>query len=850
MSASSSDRLGGYRSKRDFTRTSEPDATLGVSTIRRFVVQKHDARRLHYDLRLELDGVLLSWAVPEGPSYVTTKKRLAVRTEDHPLKYLDFEGMIPKGEYGGGSMIVWDQGLWAPAHDPEKSLAKGHLEFDLAGERLKGRWHLVRMKTREKLPKENWLLIKADDQFQRAENDPNVLEEYTNSVLSGLTTEELEKTDAVRTDHKKRIAVTAARQVKLPDPTKIAGAKKALLPLFIEPCLASAADGAPGGDRWQHEIKFDGYRTQARIDAGEVRLLTRTGLDWTDRFSLIEQAVKKLGLGSAVLDGEIVVEDETGISSFSELVGALKNGQKDRFRYYVFDLLYLNGVDLRGAILAERKKLLATALESAPSDVIRLSEHFEIEGATFFEHISRLGLEGMVSKRKDAPYRSGRSKDWLKTRCVLSQEFIVIGFVPSTASRRAVGSLVLGYYEEGKLMHAGRVGSGFSGDEAERLFSILEETKIDKTPLAQRPPKEAEKGVRWVEPRTVVEVDYHAWPDDGLVRHSTYRGVREDKNPEEIVREYRASGAAPSKSKTKLALTHPDRMLWPDEGITKQGLADYYLENADRIMPHIRNRPLSLVRCPGGVAADCFYAKHAWAGLDEAVRRIETGKQEQSLLVENLEGILALVQSNVLEIHPWGSTFDNLERPDRLIFDLDPGDGADWDGVVAAAREVRDRLKAALKFDTYVKTSGGKGLHVVLPLAPSLDWPAAKDFCKKFAEAMEADSPAKYVANMSKRQREGKVFVDYLRNGRGATAVAPYSTRARAGAAVSTPLAWEELSDAVKANHYTLRNISRRLAHLPKDPWAGFFKTKQSLKADSADKVLKMRYAISAAQPR
>jgi bifunctional non-homologous end joining protein LigD len=399
-------------------------------------------------------------------------------------------------------------------------------------------------------------------------------------------------------------------------------------------------------------------------------------------------------------------------------------------------------------------------------------------------------------------------------------------------------------------MHAGRVGSGFSGDEAERLFSILEETKIDKTPLAQRPPKEAEKGVRWVEPRTVVEVDYHAWPDDGLVRHSTYRGVREDKNPEEIVREYRASGAAPSKSKTKLALTHPDRMLWPDEGITKQGLADYYLENADRIMPHIRNRPLSLVRCPGGVAADCFYAKHAWAGLDEAVRRIETGKQEQSLLVENLEGILALVQSNVLEIHPWGSTFDNLERPDRLIFDLDPGDGADWDGVVAAAREVRDRLKAALKFDTYVKTSGGKGLHVVLPLAPSLDWPAAKDFCKKFAEAMEADSPAKYVANMSKRQREGKVFVDYLRNGRGATAVAPYSTRARAGAAVSTPLAWEELSDAVKANHYTLRNISRRLAHLPKDPWAGFFKTKQSLKADSADKVLKMRYAISAAQPR
>ena len=843
MSASPSDRLGGYRSKRDFSRTSEPDPIVGVSSVRRFVVQKHDARRLHYDLRLELNGVLLSWAVPEGPSFVTTKKRLAVRTEDHPLKYLDFEGTIPKGEYGGGSMIVWDQGLWSPAHDPEKSLAKGHLEFDLAGERLRGRWHLVRMKTREKLPKENWLLIKADDQFQRSDNDPNVIEEYTTSILSGATTEELEKTDAVRTDHKKRIAIAAARQVKLPDPIKVSGARKALLPLFIEPCLASAADNAPGGDRWWHEIKFDGYRIQARVDAGEVRLLTRTGLVWTDRFLLVAQAVKKLGLGSAVLDGEIVVEDETGISSFSELVGALKNGHKDRFRYYVFDVLYLNGCDLRAATLADRKKLLATVLESSPSEIIHLSVHFEIQGATFFEHVSRLGLEGMVSKRSDAPYRSGRSKDWLKIRCVQSQEFVVIGFVPSTASRRAVGSLVLGYYEGGRLMHAGRVGSGFSGEEAEGLFSILEKTKIDKTPLAQRPPREAEKGVRWVEPHIVVQVDYHAWPADGLVRHSTYRGLREDKNPEEIVRESRAGDIAPRKEKTTVALTHPDRMLWPDEGITKQGLADYYLENADRIMPHIRNRPLSLVRCPGGVAAQCFYAKHAWAGLGDVVRRIETGKQEQSLLVENLEGILALVQSNVLEIHPWGSSIEDVERPDRLIFDLDPGDGADWDAVVEAAREVRDRLKTALKFDSYVKTSGGKGLHVVVPLAPSLDWPAAKDFCKTFAEAMEADNPGKYLANMSKRQREGKIFVDYLRNGRGATAVAAYSTRARAGAAVSTPLAWDELSDAVKANHYTLSNIGRRLAHLPKDPWDGFFKTKQSLKADSAEKLVKMQRA-------
>jgi bifunctional non-homologous end joining protein LigD len=842
MSRNPNDRLKEYRGKRNFARTSEPEPASSAPSGSRFVVQKHDARRLHYDLRLELDGALLSWAVPQGPSFVTMQKRLAVRTEDHPLKYLEFEGVIPKGEYGGGAMIVWDRGAWRPVHDPHKSIAKGHLEFELDGERLKGRWHLVRMRPRVRVSKEQWLLIKAADKYQRSESDQDMFEKEDTSVLSGRTTDDLERENALREDHRKRTAIVAARQRKLPDIAAIRGARKALLPLFVEPCLASTADNPPAGDKWRHEVKFDGYRIQARIDADETRLLTRTGLNWTNRFSVIAEAVKKLGLGSAVLDGEIVVEDAAGISSFAELVGDLKSGRQDRFRYYVFDLLYLNGADLRTASLDDRKRALAGVLASAPDvERIRLSEHFEIDGAKFFEHVSRLGLEGMVSKRPDAPYRSGRSKDWLKSRCVLSQEFVVIGYTPSTASRRSVGALVLGYYERDRLTHAGRVGSGFTQDDAATLFEGLEQIKIPKLPLDPAPPKEAQKDVRWVEPRLVVQVDYHAWANDGLIRHATYRGLREDKDPREIRRENRGGDPVRPKFAPAAALTHPDRMLWPSEGITKQGLADFYLANAGRILPHLTDRPLSLVRCPGGVDAECFYAKRAWHGLDAAVRRIDTGKREQSLLIENADGLLALVQGNVLEIHPWGALAADLERPDRLIFDLDPGDGVSWSAVNAAAREVRERLKTSLKLESFVKTSGGKGLHVVAPLVPSMTWEPAKQACKDLAEAMEADNPRRYVANMAKRLREGKIFVDYLRNGRGATAVAPYSTRARAGAAVSTPLGWDELSDAVKADHYRLGNIERRLAYLKRDPWEGFFELDQRLEAGAGDSSARTR---------
>jgi bifunctional non-homologous end joining protein LigD len=822
-----SDPLKSYRAKRNFARTAEPKPNLGTGEGWRFVVQKHDARRLHYDLRLELDGVLLSWAVPQGPSLVSAEKRLAVRTEDHPLKYLEFEGAIPKGEYGGGTMIVWDRGSWAPIHDPHKSLAKGHLEFELKGERLKGRWHLVRLKPRPREKTEQWLLIKAADEYERSAFDPDILTEEETSVLSGRRNDELKSGDAVREDHKARAEIQSARSIRPPDVGKINGARKRLLPLFVEPGLASAAEHPPKGPQWRHEIKFDGYRAQARIDGRDIKILTRTGLDWTNRFSVIADAVRGLGLGSAILDGEIVVEDAAGISNFNDLVSDLKNGREDRFRYYVFDLLYLNGADLQNARLVDRKQALAGIIASAPQAArVALSEHFDIDGEAFFEHVSRLGLEGMISKRFDRPYRSGRSNDWLKSKCVLSQEFVIVGYVPSTTARRAIGSLALGYYERDKLIHAGRVGSGFAQDEATALFAALEKTKIDKASFGRKLAEDADKGVRWVEPRLVAQVEFSGWSIEDLLRHATFRGLRDDKDPRQIVREAHPMGAKSNRPRSP-ELTHPERMLWPAEGITKQGLADFYLDIGEWIMPHLKGRPLSLVRCPGGIEAECFFAKHSWAGLDQSVGRVAAGKDEPMLVIDNIKGLLALVQSNVLEIHPWGSTIADLERPDRLIFDLDPGEGVPWRAVIEAAREVRERLRESLKLESFVKTTGGKGLHVVAPLVPSMNWDAAKAACKQLAEAMASDSPARFLANMSKSQRKGRIFVDYLRNSRGATAVAAYSTRARAGATVSTPLDWEELSDAIKSDHYRLGNLGRRLTNLKRDPWAEFFTTKQ-----------------------
>jgi bifunctional non-homologous end joining protein LigD len=827
-SASRSGRLKAYRDKRDFNETPEPKPRIGKGKGSQFVVQKHDARRLHFDLRLELDGVLKSWAVTRGPSLVAGEKRLAVETEDHPMDYLDWEGVIPKGEYGGGTMIVWDRGTWTPEADPHKGLAKGHLDFTLSGSRLKGRWHLVRMEKKRGEKKNPWLLIKAKDDYARGADEPEITAEEMTSFLSGRTNEELASAGTVRADHAARAKIAKA---PLPDPSRLKGAKKGILPVFVEPSLALAADVPPKGSRWVHEIKHNGYRIEARIDGGKVTLLTRKGLDWTPRFRPVEQALKTLATGSALLDGEIVVQDESGISTFAGLQADLKSGRKDRLAYFVFDLLYIEGVDLRGATLEQRKDLLKALLETLPpATIVQYSDHMAEDGEIVLAHACRMGLEGIISKRIDLPYSSGRGEHWLKSKCVLSQEFVVVGYVPSTAVSKSIGSLVLGYYDKGRLVHAGRAGTGFSQERAAELYDELEAIRADRPEFATPLAALSEKGVKWVSPLLVAEVEYRGRTNDGLLFQAAFKGLREDRSPEEVVLEQAPSQipAKPARLIASYRLTHPERILWEEEGVTKQGLAEFYADIADWILPHIKGRVLSLMRCPSGLAKPCFFAKHAWQGVSAAIRRIDVGEGEPMLAIEDLEGLIALVQAGVLEIHPWGSRVERLDEPDRIIFDLDPGEDVAWSGVIAAAQEIRTRLEAA-GLQSFVKTTGGKGLHVVAPIVPSVDWSKAKAFTQALAESMAGDSPGRYVAKMTKSLRQGRIFIDYIRNGRGATAVAAYSTRARPHAPVSAPLAWDELSDAIRPDHFTVDNLRQRLDFMSRDPWTDFFTLKQKL---------------------
>jgi bifunctional non-homologous end joining protein LigD len=833
------DALADYERKRDFNRTAEPKPEAKpAGTPKRaadaggeFVVQKHDARRVHYDLRLEHGGTLKSWAVTRGPSLVAGEKRLAVRTEDHPMQYLDFEGNIPKGEYGGGAMIVWDRGRWEPAVDADKGLAKGHLEIVLHGERLKGRWHLVRMRPRPGEKKEQWLLIKADDEFARLPSEPDITEEETTSTVSGRTTQELATQGELRKDHAGRAKVKEARKIVPPDPSGVRGARKGILPAFLEPSLPQVAEHAPSGPKWVHEIKYDGYRTQARIDGDKVRLLTRKALDWTSRFPPIAPALKTLGLSSALIDGEIVVEDSRGIPSFSLLQADLSTGRRDRFRYFVFDLLYCEGFDLTQAALSDRKALLQQIVGGLPADsTIRFSEHLAEDGPTMFEHASRLGLEGIVSKRSDLPYRAGRGDHWLKVKGVHRQEFIILGYIPSTAAKGLVGALLLGYFDKGTLHYAGRVGTGYSSDQSRSLRDALEEIASTKPKLGNKLPDGAEKGVRWAQPRLVCEVEYRGITADKLVRQASFKGLREDRPPEEIVLETTPEHPTSDRGRelARARLTHPERILWPEQGVTKEGLAEFYCDIADWILPHISGRVLSLVRHPSGVNEKGFFAKHAWHGLSAAVKRVDVGEKEKMLVLDDLAGLIDLVQAGVVEIHPWGSTVADLEKPDRLIFDLDPGEDVPWSAVNEAALDVRAKLEE-FGLRSFVKTSGGKGLHVVLPIEPVTGWDDAKKFTQSVAETMAKARPERYIANMSKAKRRGRIFIDYLRNGRGATAVSAYSTRALPAASVSTPLAWDELSESIRADHFNVDNLRQRLAVLKEEPWPEFFTLKQRL---------------------
>lgn len=823
--------LDTYRKKRDFGATPEPRGRRSRRSGNSFVIQKHDARRLHYDFRLELDGVLKSWAVTKGPSLVPGEKRLAVHVEDHPLEYGGFEGTIPKGEYGGGTVLLWDRGTWTPIGDAHRGFAKGHLDFELHGQKLGGRWHLVRMAAKPREKTENWLLIKGDDEAARSEADPDILAERPESIATGRDIPDVEHEApgwSSKTGRIKKTAHSANKEKRseaaAPSLAHVKGAKKAPLPDFVPPSLATLVTKAPSGAKWLHEIKFDGYRLQAHIDAGRVRLLTRSGLDWTKKFGKqVISALQGLPLDTALIDGELVVETGNGGSDFSALQADLSAGRTDRFLFYAFDLLYLDGYDLRAASLIVRKQALEK-LVGAATGVIGYSNHLDENGEIVLRHACRLGLEGVVSKTRDSAYRDGRTKSWLKSKCSARQEFVVAGYVPSTTSRKAIGSLVLGAYQGDKLQYVGRVGTGYTAAVAESLFKKLESLNILSSPFERKLTADEARRVRYVRPEVVAEVEFRAWTADGILRHASFRGLREDKPAREIVREASNTSDNPEPPRRTVKLTHPDRLYWPEEGVTKEGLADYYTEVWRNIAPFIVKRPLALLRCPNGIDGEKFFQKHAWKGLNANIVLVQDPKDppsEQLISINDLDGLMGLVQSAVLEIHPWGSTVADWERPDMIIMDLDPGEDVPWSAILAAAEETKSRLVAA-GLNPFVKTSGGKGLHVVAPLKPKSDWAVVKSFTKGIADAMAADSPSRYVSTISKSKRQGKILVDYLRNQRGATAVAAYSTRARPGAAVSMPLAWDELSQAIGPDYFTVENAPTRLASLGVDPWEDF----------------------------
>jgi len=845
MAARAAGKLAAYRAKRDFGKTPEPAGGAraaaspdGLS----FVVQKHAARRLHYDFRLELDGVHKSWAVARGPSLDPADRRLAVQTEDHPLEYGGFEGVIPKGEYGGGVVMLWDRGVWEPEGDARKGFKKGHLKFTLRGERMKGAWHLVRMPRREREKRDNWLLIKSlDDEARPGEGDA-LLDAAESSVATGRKMEAIAvaKDRVWSSSGGGEIAPDPPRQAPKPKPARRTGGRRAKLPDFVPPALAKRVESAPSGPDWLHEIKFDGYRALARIEDGAVRLLTRTGLDWSHRFRSLARALARLPVERALIDGEVVVMGANGASRFSDLQEALSEGRDDRLQYYAFDLLHLDGEDLTPAPLERRKARLEPLIAALGEGPIHYSAHFEADGPEVLSSACRLALEGVVSKKRAAPYRSGRGGEWLKAKCIERQEFVIGGFTKPSDGGSGLGALALGYWRDRDLVYAGRVGTGFTEKSARALRARLETLKRPEPPFAAMPRVQA-KGVLWVEPELVAEVEFLNWTADGALRHASFQGLREDRDPATVTAERigpvekqrRGDVGGAEATVAGVKLSHPDRVLYADMGIAKLGLAQYYAEVADWLLPHVVGRPLSLVRCPSGAGAQCFYQKHTKPGMPKAIRAImvpEDDGEQPYVAIDDVEGLVSLVQFGALELHPWGSREGRLEQPDRLVFDLDPDPSVPWPRVMESIVEVRERLER-LGLRSFLKTTGGKGLHAVAPIQPKHDWEVVKAFCKAFAEAMAADSPKSYTTKIAKKQRVGRILIDYLRNQRGATAVAPYSSRARPGATVATPLAWEELGPDLRAELFTVETLPRRLSALRADPWEDLGKVRQSLTA-------------------
>jgi bifunctional non-homologous end joining protein LigD len=810
-----------YRQKRHFTHTPEPRGRTSRESPRLlgFVIQKHDASRLHYDFRLEWDGVLKSWAIPKGPSLDPSRKALAVQVEDHPIDYGDFEGVIPKGQYGGGTVLLWDRGTWEPLHDPADGFAQGKLHFILHGEKLQGEWSLVRMHGPSGDGGKNWLLMKMQDKYASKTRD--ILTQAPQSVKSkrDLAAIAGDREDVWSSEAKKTAKLEKAHKAKFPEK--------------FSPQLAVLAEQPPVGDQWIHEIKFDGYRLLSFIKSGEVTLYTRNGLDWTEKFPGIARALGKLKVDSAIVDGEAVALDEKGHSDFQLLQSTLKDRAKDLPVFYAFDLPFCDGVDLRKVPLIERKQTLEAALKRSRLEPrIRFSEHVRGDGKRVIEKACGMRLEGIVSKRVDAPYVSRRDASWLKSKCSNRQEFVIIGYTEPRGTRNGFGSLLLGYHDEKhRLVYGGRAGTGFDDAGLRQMFRKLHEIERDDWPTDVPPPVRERRAAHWVQPKLVAEVRFTDWTRDGVLRHPVFVAVRTDKPASQIVRENpmkqsngrHESATAEPDDLAGVKLTHPDKVLYPEDGVTKQQLAEYYQRVSEWMLPHVVGRPLALVRCPNGLSGKCFFQRNWSETMPAAMGKVEVGtskKKEEHVSLSNLAGIISLVQISVLEIHTWNCRNDDIEHPDQLIFDLDPGPEVPLKRIVEGARKLNDLL-TRLKLPAFLKTTGGKGLHITVPIEPNIDWQSAKSFCQTIAKALVEKSDW-FVANMRKDLRGGKIYIDYNRNDHFATAVAPYSSRARAGAAVSTPTTWDETGKLKPPSQFTVANAAKYLDRRRKDPWAGF----------------------------
>ena len=856
-----------YRRKRDFQRTPEPAGTAArheaTGQELSFVIQKHAARRLHYDFRLELDGVLKSWAVPKGPSLDPAEKRLAVHVEDHPLEYGAFEGVIPEGEYGGGTVLLWDRGVWLPLNsDPEEAYRRGSLKFTLKGEKLHGNWALVRMGGKAANERhENWLLIKERDEDSVPQSADAVVVDHPLSVASGRSMDTIAADrdwvwHSNRDDNERPPVRTVA-------PQEITGARKRSLPAEPKPQLASTASRPPEGPEWLHEIKYDGYRLLARIEGGTVRLITRGGLDWTLKFPALAVRLSELPIRSALIDGELVHMEPDGTTSFAGLQDAISAGKTDTLNFFAFDLLYCDGWDLTAAGLEDRKGALSAIISPQAQGMLRYSDHQIGHGPGFFAQACSHSLEGIVSKRRTEPYRPGRGRSWLKVKCRNREEFVVVGFTDPEGSREGFGALLVGYHDpDGKLRYAGRVGTGFNTTQLLELQRKLQSLERPN-PTVALPKGVSRKGVHWIEPRLVAEVEFATWTADAILRQASFQGLREDKAPTEVVYDPKTRAAverAPSPKKASarvqrpgsasvdrkaperardgslafegVRLTHPDRVLYAGTSLTKLDVARYYAEIRDWVLPELSRRLLTLVRSPAA-GMKTFYQKHIGAEAPEAIRRFNIDSEAEPEIypyIDDLPGLIGLVQMGVLEIHPWGSRVTKLELPDRVTMDLDPDEGLPWERVTEAAVEVRDAL-AGIGLKSFAKTTGGKGLHVVIPLTPKLDWDQVKAFAKWIADSFVTQRPEAFTANMAKRARHGRIYIDYLRNGRGATAVGAYVPRARPGAPVSTPLFWHEVESGVNPHEFTVDTMPRRLASLPSDPWAEIGGIRQTVSA-------------------